>query len=159
MVKARVLMHALVLLSVLAIATTARADTEIPSDVSAAAVQAGVDERDLLGAVVTTGLPPFEYLYEVGELQRPVPPPGRVAHVRLTYYVEDGLTYSGGRPYSGSTACSWNFAIGTRFRLPNGDVFVCNDRGLLGSSGWLDLWRQPALARSYGPYVDVEVLP
>lgn len=81
------------------------------------------------------------------------------AQVRLTYYTESGRTYSGGQTYAGSTACSWNFAIGTRFMLPDGEVFVCNDRGRLGDSGWLDLWRRPDLAAEYGPYVVVEVLP
>jgi len=83
----------------------------------------------------------------------------RTVRVRLTYYVEYGVTASGGHPYAGSTACSWNFAIGTRFRLPDGETFTCNDRGLLGSSGWLDLWRRPDLARAYGPYATAEVVP
>lgn len=82
------------------------------------------------------------------------------AQVRLTYYQESGRTYSGGQTYAGSTACSWNFAIGTRFVLPDGEVFVCNDRGMLGGApGWLDLWRRADLAAEYGPYVVVEVLP
>jgi hypothetical protein len=38
-----------------------------------AADTAGVEPLDLAGAVATTGLDPFEYLYAVGELQRPVP--------------------------------------------------------------------------------------
>jgi len=83
----------------------------------------------------------------------------RTVRVRLTYYVEYGVTASGGHPYAGSTACSWNFPFGTRFRLPDGEVFTCNDRGLLGSSGWLDLWRRPDLARAYGPYATAEVVP
>jgi hypothetical protein len=29
---------------------------------------------------------------------------------------------------------------------------------MLGSTGWLDLWRRPDLARIYGAYVTVEVL-
>ena len=91
--------------------------------------------------------------------QKPAAIAARTVRVRLTYYVEYGVTASGGHPYAGSTACSWNFAIGTRFRLPDGEVFTCNDRGLLGSSGWLDLWRRPDLARAYGPYASVEVMP
>lgn len=50
-------------------------------------------------------------------------------------------------------------SIGTRFRLPNDEVVTCVDRGRLGSSGWLDLWRRADLAREYGPYAMVEVLP
>jgi len=83
----------------------------------------------------------------------------RTVRVRLTYYVEYGVTASGGHPYAGSTACSWNFAIGTRFRLPDGEVFTCNDRGLLGSSGWLDLWRAASTVAKYGPYATAEVIP
>lgn len=82
-----------------------------------------------------------------------------LARVRLTYYVEAGRTYSGGQTYPGSTACSWNFAIGTRFVFADGEEFVCNDRGLLGYSGWLDLWRRPDIARKYGAYATVQVIP
>lgn len=81
-----------------------------------------------------------------------------MARVRLTFYVESGRTYSGQQTYAGSTACSWNWPIGTRFRLPNDEVVTCVDRGRLGSSGWLDLWRRADLARDYGPYALVEVL-
>jgi len=43
-----------------------------------AARDAGVDVTDLEGAVNTTGLEPREYLYQVGELERPyTPPPAR----------------------------------------------------------------------------------
>jgi len=45
-----------------------------------AAEASGVDPVDLAGAVNTTGLEPREYLYAVGELERPyVPPPYRAA--------------------------------------------------------------------------------
>ncbi len=84
------------------------------------------------------------------------------ARVRLTYYVEAGRTYSGQQTYAGSTACSWNWPIGTRFVFRDGETVVCNDRGMLGSGnpiGWLDLWRRPDLVRKYGDYATVEVLP
>lgn len=81
------------------------------------------------------------------------------ATVRLTYYLESGVTYSGQRTYAGGTACSWNYPIGTRFRFEDGEVVVCNDRGMLGSSGWLDVWRRADIARKYGRYATVEVLP
>jgi hypothetical protein len=94
MVTARVVMHALVLIVVFAASATARAETEVPPEVTSAAVQAGVDELDLLGAVVTTGLGPFEYLYDVGELQRPRPstPPlvGAVARADCIISKESG---------------------------------------------------------------------
>ena len=80
------------------------------------------------------------------------------AWVRLTYYVEAGVTFSGGRTGYGQTACSWNYAIGQRFRFDNGEEFVCTDRGHLGSSGWLDLWRRPDLIRAYGTHALVELL-
>jgi hypothetical protein len=85
-------------------------------------------------------------------------PASYVMDVRLTYYLLEGRTYSGGHTYPGSAACSTNFALGTRFRLPDGDVVVCNDRGLLGRTGWLDVWGRPDLPRRYGNYVTVEVL-
>jgi hypothetical protein len=69
-----------------------------------------------------------------------------------------GRTASGEMVHPGGTACSYNWALGTRFRFPHGEVFVCNDRGLLGSRGWLDVWNRPDLQARYGAYVDVEVL-
>lgn len=82
-----------------------------------------------------------------------------VARVRLTYYVEGGVTYSGQQTYMGSTACSWNYPLGTRFVFRDGEVVTCNDRGMLGSAGWVDVFRQPALAAKYGAYAMVEVEP
>lgn len=59
--------------------------------------------------------------------------------VRLTYYLPTGdPMYSGIYPYSGAAACSWNFPIGTVLEFPYGDQVVCLDRGMLGSSGWVD---------------------
>jgi hypothetical protein len=43
--------------------------------------------------------------------------------------------------------------------LPSGETVICNDRGLLGSSGWLDLFARPDLVRRYGPYANVQVVP
>jgi len=40
-----------------------------------AAADAGVDALEIQGASNTTGLEPRDYLYSVGELARPVPPP------------------------------------------------------------------------------------
>ena len=84
---------------------------------------------------------------------------GELAWVRLTYYVEAGVTFSGVRTGYGQTACSWNFPLGSRFRFDDGETFVCTDRGRLGWVGWLDLWRRPDLARAYGNYALVERLP
>ncbi len=82
------------------------------------------------------------------------------ARVRLTFYMEAGRTFSGEQTYPGSTACSWNWNIGQRFRFAEGEIVTCNDRGMLGwAPGWLDVWRQPWLVRKYGPWATVEILP
>ncbi len=135
------------------LAAPARANTELSEDVQTVASETGVEPIDLQGAVNTTGLDAREYAYQVELLPRP-----HYATVRLTFYVESGLTYSGGYTYPGSTACSWNYPLGTTFRLPGGEQFTCNDRGHLGSSGWLDLFRRPDLVHKYGEYVVVEIV-
>lgn len=83
----------------------------------------------------------------------------KYATVRLTYYVLRGRTFSGEGVHYGGTACSWNFSIGQRFKFKTGDVVTCNDRGLLGSAGWLDVWNRPDLTKTFGNYATVEVLP
>ena len=50
------------------------ASAELPEETIAAADEAHVEPAKLQGAVVSTGLPPREYLYMTGELQRPLPP-------------------------------------------------------------------------------------
>jgi hypothetical protein len=137
---------------------------DLLNDLMPAADEAGISAADLLGAVNATGLTPRAYLCAVGELACPtlverLPATGWLTRVRLTYYTITGITYGGGRPYVGSTACSWNFRLGTRFMLPSGETVICNDRGLLGSSGWLDLFARPDLVRRYGPYANVQVVP
>lgn len=77
----------------------------------------------------------------------------------LTWYLPTGnRNYSGEWPASGSAACSWNFPIGTVFVLPQGHVYRCDDRGHLGSTGWLDAYvltreEGQALAALYGDSV------
>jgi hypothetical protein len=136
---------------------------------------------ELQGAVNTSGLDPRTYLVAIGVVESPkVAPPlpalvgsqvlpqsgGYKASVRVTHYNLDGVTYGctaatalcGTRP--GGTACSTNFALGTRFQFPSGEVFICNDRGSgLGSTGWLDVWRRPDISNRYGPTTTVTVLP
>lgn len=157
--RVRLVLHALAVALVLVTAGVARAES-IPEQTITAATEAGLDPVDVQGAANTVGADAWTYLYGTGELQRPVPIVSALAlaRVRLTYYNESGLTASGGRTYPGSTACSYNWRFGTRFRFPNGEIVTCNDRGRLGSSGWLDVYRRPDLARAYGPYVTVEVL-
>lgn len=155
--RARFILHGLAVVVLLATAGAARAESVTEQTVEAAA-EAGLDPVAVQGAANSVGVDARTYLFGTGELQRPQPATA-VHRVRLTYYNEAGVTYSGGRTYPGSTACSWNYRLGTRFRFPNGEVFTCNDRGRLGDAGWLDLFRRPDLARAYGPYVAVEVLP
>jgi len=156
------------------------AEPIISDDVATVADQTGVDAVDLQGAVNTTGTDPTEYAYGTGLLKRPsavavsVPSSsaagrgggggsgsaggGYSATVRLTYYTLGGVTASGERVHYGGTACSTNWRMGTRF-LVAGEVFVCNDRGILGSSGWLDLWNRRDIASKLGSYATVQVLP
>jgi hypothetical protein len=59
---------------------------ELPSDdVLAAAQEANVDPLLLLGAVNTTHLDAHEYLFQVGELARPVPPTPSLGYLRMAY--------------------------------------------------------------------------
>jgi hypothetical protein len=74
------------LMAGIVIATVAGAALSIHAqgdDVAEAAAAAHVDPIDLAGAVNTTGLSPYAYLYAVGELTRPTlatpPVSGRVA--------------------------------------------------------------------------------
>lgn len=70
--------------------------------------------------------------------------------VRFTVYVDRGVMYSGYQTHWGAAACSWNYPIGTQLELPDGMVVTCLDRGLLGSSGWIDAWMPDmATARAY----------
>src|SRR5215204_5246807 len=70
------------------------------------------------------------------------------ATVRVTFYVLRGTMYSGQQTHWGAAACSWNYPIGTQLELPDGWVVTCLDRGLLGSSGWIDIWA-PNMATGY----------
>lgn len=120
----------------------------------------GVDSIDLRGAVNTTGLSPLDYLSQVGEDPRHSNTVNKLyVRVRLTYYVLRGTTATGEGVHLGGTACSSNFRLQTQFRLPTGETLRCNDRGLLGSTGWLDVWGRPDLIRQLGDYTTVEVLP
>jgi hypothetical protein len=137
----------------------AHAESAVSEGAAQAAEEAGLDARDVQAASQSVGVDPWTYLYGTGELARPTYGPLLAVHrVRLTYYTLSGRTYSGEQVHRGGTACSWNYAIGTRFRFPNGEIVRCNDRGYLGNDGWLDVWNRSDLARLYGAYVNVEVL-
>lgn len=82
---------------------------------------------------------------------------------RVTYYVLRGVMYSGYETHWGAAACSWNYPMGTRLRLPDGFIVTCLDRGHLGSNGWIDIWVPDHatgrwLAQQYGDYANVAVL-
>lgn len=87
-----------------------------------------------------------------------------VVTVRVTYYTDAGTTYSGTRTRPGVAACSWNYAIGTRLRFADGREVVCEDRGALGATGWVDVWvgslaeGRAGVAGAYGNYTTVEVV-
>jgi hypothetical protein len=142
-----------VLMAIAIVATSggpvAHADDEV--DMGAGADLTGVDgSGESVGTSTDSAVP--DLTVGSSRAQQPV-------RVRLTYYVAGGITFSGVRTGYGQTACSWNFPLWSRFRFANGETFVCTDRGHLGSSGWLDLWRRPDLARAYGGYATVELLP
>lgn len=85
---AKVVVAALTLLTI-AVKPAMAADVQVPDDVATAADKAGVDPVDLLGATVTTGLDPYEYLYQTGELKRPAPQPPPVP--QIAYGIWDAL--------------------------------------------------------------------
>ena len=139
----------------------------VPYAIAYAAARVGLDPWDLHGALISTGQGADEYLAAAGlgppnqPAAVPVPTPRAVSlhRVRLTWYGLVGRTASGAYTTAGGTACSTNWSFGTRFRFSNGTTVVCNDRGILGNTGWLDVWQGRALAALYGPYATVEVLP
>jgi hypothetical protein len=85
--------------------------------------------------------------------------------VRLTWYTDCCLTYSGSATYPGVAACSWGWAIGARLVLPDGMRVTCLDRGRLGGGlGHIDVWVPSraagrALTARYGDWTTVEVIP
>ena len=84
--------------------------------------------------------------------------------VRLTVYLPTGhVMHSGYYPFWGAAACSWNFPEGTVLELPDGHRVTCLDRGLLGASGWVDIYTPDwATARwvqaYYGPWTTVAIV-
>lgn len=151
---ARVLTAAALLFS---IATNSASADEIPETIQNVADEAGVDSVDLAGAVATTGLDPWVYLCQADGIG--CPKEGSRLYVRMTYYTyNSGITASGGRVYNGSTACSFNFPFGTEFRLSDGSIVTCNDRGLLYFdprvfAGWLDIYNRPDMGRAGAGWV------
>lgn len=90
-----------------------------PPDIEQAAVAAGVEPIDLEGAVNTTGLDPWEYLYQVGHLARPRPPAAAARNVwdRVAacesggrWHINTGNGFYGGLQF---TLGSWRAAGGS----------------------------------------------
>lgn len=93
-------------------------------------------------------------------------PNASVQTVRVTYYLPTGSPMaSGNYPYVGAAACSYNYPLGTRLRfLSDGWIVTCEDRGLLGYNGWVDVfspssaWGIENVVGAYGDYAEVEVV-
>jgi hypothetical protein len=83
---------------------------------------------------------------------------------RVTYYVIQGVMYSGQYTHWGAAACSWGYPIGTQLMLPDGFVVTCLDRGHLGGgTDWIDVWCPDLatgswLAQKYGDYTEATVI-
>jgi hypothetical protein len=164
--RLKLIVFGLLLMLSAATQTVSAQSIESDEDLANLASRANVTIENLKGAAFSTGLTGRQYLESVGEIDRPAPEVaddhvrGYLLRVRLTYYTyNSGVTYSGQKTYIGSAACSWNIPLGARVRLPNGPTLVCNDRGLLGSTGWIDVYGQPDLVRAYGDYATVEISP
>jgi len=100
-----------------------------PDDVASLAVEAGVDQLDLLGAASTTGLSPRSYLYAVGELERPrplvLPPPAPPLNPAIERRLDCIMHYESGgfagatNPYS-KAAGAYQFLWSTWAGTPEG---------------------------------------
>jgi hypothetical protein len=117
------------------------------SDPPAPLVELPEDGLDA-GTTVATGLAPgLLALMESEAALLDAPFRGRVENVNITFYDCRGqgfcgAMYNGKRVHSGAAACSWNLALGTRFRIdgdPTRRVYVCEDRGLLADT-WVDIY-------------------
>jgi 3D (Asp-Asp-Asp) domain-containing protein len=61
--------------------------------------------------------------------------------VVVTWYLPTGnATYSGTMPRLGTAACDWSIPMGTVVLFPDARVVRCEDRGILGSSGHVDIY-------------------
>jgi hypothetical protein len=76
-----------------------------------------------------------------------VKPVGRIANVNITFYdcIGQGFCeemFDGRKVHEGAAACSWDLALGTRFRIvgdPTRRIYHCSDRGLLANT-WVDIF-------------------
>lgn len=125
---------------------------EVPVEVVEAAAMADVESMDLLGAVITTRLPALEYLYQVGELVRPVPIVP-VTSIRsliadVTWYAPTGnVMRNGVYPYAGAAACGVNIGFGSVIVFEKtGERYVCADTGYLRPNQ-VDVFNDPSAPR------------
>ena len=58
----------------------------------------------------------------------------------VSSFCDTGLTASGKWTVPGVAGCSPEYPFGTRFILADGQVLVCEDRGLLVTFRYLDIW-------------------
>lgn len=61
--------------------------------------------------------------------------------VDVTSYCDRGLTASGVMAGPGIAGCDVRYPFGTLFYLSDGSRWVCQDRGIVDGSDWLDTWR------------------
>lgn len=82
--------------------------------------------------------------------------------VRLTSYLEWGVTYSGAYTVHGLAGCSWDIPLGATVALPDGETAVCADRGVNDGVERVDLWNGDGgwgcVPCAFGDWVTVEVL-
>ncbi len=63
--------------------------------------------------------------------------------VTATFYLPTGnRMYNGEWPRLGSAACDWSIPLGTVVLFHDARVVRCEDRGHLGSAGWIDIFCQ-----------------
>lgn len=69
--------------------------------------------------------------------------------VIVTYYYPTGNPmYNGRYPFIGAAGCSWDMPLDSVVLFPDGRIVVCMDRGMLGSSGHVDIFAAtPAMGK------------
>lgn len=85
---------------------------------------------------------------------------GHGSVARVTWYQGAGWTAGGWYTVEGVTAaCSYDIPLGTWISVA-GDVYQCQDRGLLGSGNpsWIDVFGGYWVTERYGDYADLAVL-
>lgn len=106
-------------------------------------------------------LPPVPARMPVEAPSVTVSPSGRGAgyslSVRVTYYTLSGKMRNGAYVHHGAAACSSNIPMGSVVVFKDGLRVVCEDTGLLGASGWIDVWGDTGVVSRYGDRTTVQV--